>query len=226
MKTRRFFRTVWRLNALIILLAGVLACGFVAVATLALLRDITRTRHVSNVVNVAPEQRGRDRTSLGSFVRVEGTQVFRAPLNIEQEFDLSVASKETTSIQNYLFYDPALDRSYWLRAGAPALFADSHELPERDFEERLPIVAMLYEIVERDTDGDQRLTESDLKVIALADPAGTRLTPLLTGVAEVHAADITSGNAALIIYTTSGKLHAATVDVVARKVTHDSLIQP
>jgi hypothetical protein len=226
MKTRRFFRTVWRLNALIILIAGVLACGLLAFVMLQFLRDMTRTRHVSNVVNVAPEQRGRDRTSLGSFTRVEGTQVFRAPLNIEQTYELSVASKETTSIQNYLFYDPALDRSYWLRAGAPALFVGSHELPERDFEERLPITAMLYEIVERDTDGDQRLTESDLRVIAVADAAGTRLTPVLRDVAQLHAADITTGNAALVIYTTAGKLHAATVDVVTRKVTHDSLIQP
>ena len=226
MKKRRFFATVWRLNALIILAAGLLTCGVLAFAGFQMLRQATRPRHAANVVNVAPEQQGRNQTSVGTFSRVEGTQVFRAPLQMEQEYELTVSSKETTSVQNYLFYDPANDRSYWLRGGAPALFAETHELPEREYGERVPVVATLYEIVERDTDGDQRLTEDDRKTLAISDASGTRLTTLLKDVSEMHSATITAGNTALIIYTAAGKLHAATVDIAMQKVTRDSLIQP
>jgi len=110
-------------------------------------------------VNVADEQLDRSKAQLGTFEKIAGSAVLRAPLRLEQEYGFSSGSKGTSSVQNYLFYDPAGARAYWLVAGYEGLFLATHELPEREYTKpETPVVAIVYELVESDSTGDKRLT--------------------------------------------------------------------
>src|SRR2546423_3130289 len=52
-------------------------------------REATRTRRVSAVVNVAEDRIDRSRLQLGSFERIDGSSVLRAPLhNLDPETPL------------------------------------------------------------------------------------------------------------------------------------------
>jgi hypothetical protein len=224
---RRFFAIVWRINAILIMVTGVLAAGVLAFAGWQIYKDLARTRHASDVVNVANEQVDRSQVRLGQFVKVEGSQVLRAPLMVEQEYGFRSGTKEATAVRNYLFYDPASGRSHWLLPGNRGLFLETHDLPELDrWEGKKPVVAVVYELVESDTSGDRKLTATDQKVIALSDAAGSRFTRVLTGVEEMNGSVLIGESRLLVLYTSAATLKGAEIDVVTHKVLRDAAVQP
>jgi len=226
-KTRRFFALVWRANAILLLLMAILAVAVLSYAAFEIYRNATRTRQVTDVLNVADEQIDRSKVELGSFQTIAGSGILRAPLQIEQEYGFSSGSKETTSIQNYLFYDPSDGSSRWLVPGNKGLFLATHELPEREYvKPEKPVVAVLYELVDADTTGDQKLTASDAKVIAISNPSGSRFTRVLTGVQEVNGTTLTPGGRILVLYTSSATLKAAEIDVETHRIIRDAPLQP
>ena len=204
MTSRRVFAVIWRVNAVLILLTAVLACAVLSFGAWQIYRDATRTRRVSAVVNIAEDRIDRSRLQLGSFQKIEGSGVLRAPLQIEQQYAFGSGSKETISTQNYLFYDPASRSSHWLLPGNQGLFLSLRELPERgDSRPGRPIVAVVYELVEADT-----------------------TTRVLTGVEEINGVILTADARILVLYTSASTLKAAEIDVGTYKVIRDGPLQP
>jgi len=226
MTSRRVFALVWRVNAVLILLTAVLACAVLSFGAWQIYREATRTRHVSAVVNVAEDRIDRSRLQLGSFETIEGSSVLRAPLLIEQQYAFGSGSKETTSIQNYLFYDPASRSSHWLLPGNKGLFLSMRQVPERrDLKPDRQVVAVVYELVEADTTGDKRLTASDAKVVAVSTASGSRFTRVLTGVEEINGVTLIADARVLVLYTSASTLRAAEIDAGTYKVIHDGPLQ-
>jgi hypothetical protein len=224
--SRRVFAFLWRVNAVLILLTAVLACVVLLFVTWQIYRETTRTRHVSAVVNVAEDQLDRSKLQLGSFEQIDGSSVLRAPLRVEQQYAFGSGSKETSSVQNYLFYDPSSRSSHWLLPGNKGLFLATHELPERRASKpERRVVAVVYELVEADTTGDKRLTASDAKVVAVSNANGLRFTRVLVGVEEVNAVTLTADARILVLYTASSTLKAAEIDVATYKIIRDAPLQ-
>jgi hypothetical protein len=227
MTTRRVFALIWRVNALAILVTAILSCAVVSFAAWQIYRGATRTRHVAAVVNVAEQQLDRSKLRLGSFETIGGSNVLRAPLFIEQEYAFAAGSKGTSSIQNYLFYDPASRRSHWLVPGNKGLFLSMRELPERRESKRdTAVIAVVHELVEADTSGDKRLTASDVKVIAVSNASGSVFTRVLSGVEEINGVTLTTDARILVFYTRASTLKAAEIDVVTHKIIRDAPLQP
>jgi hypothetical protein len=226
MTSRRFFATVWRVNAIAILVTAVLACAVLAFAAWQIYKETVRTRHATGVVNVSNEEIDHSRLELGSFDDVAGTEVLRAPLQIEQSYGFGSGSKETSSVQNYLFYDPSDGSSHWLRPGNKGLFLSTRELPERKYSEpEKPVVAIVYELVEADTNGDRRLTESDDKTIAISDPIGSFFTTIIGGVEELNGTTLAKNGRVVVLYTANSTLKVAEIDVDTHKVIRDAPVR-
>jgi hypothetical protein len=115
---RRFFAVVWRANALLILVTAVLACAVLAYGAWQIYRETTRMRQATGIVNVAEERIDRSKVELGRFEAIAGTDMLRAPLQLQQVYGFSSGSKEATSVQNYLFYDSGDGSSHWLVPGS------------------------------------------------------------------------------------------------------------
>ena len=214
MKSRLFFAKLWRWNAVLIFIAGLAAIGLVLVALVGMAFD----DGTENVVHVAPEDVRKSTTSVGVFERIDGSDILRAPLHLVQEVSGSY-SEESSAVQNYLFYDPSTAASYWLFSDRATLVASAKELPSRPYtEDAVPVVAVVYEHVPRDTNGDRQLTNHDLKTIALSDGRGKRFTPVLRNVTTLHAAELVNGNAIVIIRETAEKMRAVTIDLSTFRV--------
>jgi len=226
MKSRRFFATVWRVNALVIFVAGVLAFFALVFGCWQILKDMTLTRQASDVVNIADEQLDRSKAQIGSFEAIEGTNVFRAPLVIEQEYGLSSGSKETRSTENYFFYDSTTGNGYWLKPKGKGLILSTHELPGSEYGDgnKRPVIASVYEYVVADSDGDKRLTERDLKQIAISDPKGRRFTMLRDKVEEVNGTFLTSAGDIVILYTSGGTLRALVFGLQRFEIMKDAAV--
>lgn len=226
MTSRRFFATVWRANAVAILLTAVLACGVLSFGAWQIYKEATRTRQATGVLNVAEGQIDRSEVELGQFQTITGTDVLRAPLQREQVYGFGSGSKEATSVQNYLFYDPSDGSSHWLIPGNKGLFLAARALPEREYTKpETPVVIVVYELVEVDTSGDGKLTASDVKTIAVSDPAGRRFTRVLTGVQETNGTTLTGSGRVLVLYTAASALKAAEIEADTHRIVSDAPLQ-
>lgn len=225
MTRRRIFAAIWQANALLIFVAGILSIGVLSFALWQIYRETTRTRYATQVVNVAGEQVDRATRRVGRFEAVEGSPILRATLTLEQEYGFSSGSKETSSPQNYLFYDPRSGKSWWLLPEFDGLLLSTEQMPSRQYGEKAaPVVAFAYELIEADTSGDKKLTGSDRRTIAVSDPTGSRVARLFRDVDELNGAYI-QDDQLLLIYTSGGILRAAKVDRGTFAVTRDAVVQ-
>jgi hypothetical protein len=177
-------------------------------------------------MNVAEEQIDRSKVELGRFDVIAGTEILRAPLQLQQVYGFSSGSKEATSVQNYLFYDSGDGSSHWLIPGGKGLFLSARELPEREYSKpEKAVVVVVYELVEADTSGDGKLTASDMKTIAVSDPVGSHFTRVVTGVEDINGTTLTRSGRVLVLYTASSVLKTAEIEVETHKVVRDAPLQ-
>ncbi|MEO3712484.1 hypothetical protein [Roseateles flavus] len=92
MQTRRVFTLLWRVNALIILVVGLLATALLAAAGYLLLKDATRTRHVDDIARTALGDVRDSRAELGAFGPIHGSPLLRARLTVPQTYALGSGS--------------------------------------------------------------------------------------------------------------------------------------
>jgi hypothetical protein len=204
----KFFKYVWRYNALAI--AGVASLlGLLALSMVYdLVRSMTRDREVSNVVAVeeSPEAPSavHEVFRLGSPASIAGTAFMQAPLFREQYQDRSYYSKGSTgNIANYMFLNTIANQSSWLMKDAGQLFLSNWTLTER-----IPshsagagnAVAMVYQLVDKDTNADGVLTETDAATIATSGTDGTGFRKITEGLTTVHSVEQIANDRLLIFY--------------------------
>lgn len=209
MQSRKFFAQLWRINAVIILLVGLMAGAVLSIAGYMLLQDSMRTRHVDNVANTALGDVRESAAELGSFDSIQGSTVIRAPLTVRQTYSIGSGSKEAGSIRNYLYFEPATHSAYWLRPSMDGVILSSVALPSTEYSERKKsVVAHVHVIVDKDSNGDNRLTESDTKQIAISDPNGKNYRVLVPKADRLNEARILDSGRLLILYSSGSKLAA------------------
>lgn len=221
MKASQIFKYIWRINAVIILLVSLLASVSLAASALYLLLQATRTREVSNVVNVSNDNSVKAKTSIGLFDKVLGTEIIKAPLYTIQEYDYQAGAKESSSIQNYIFYDPTQKTSSWLRSKNYGLLLSMIALPENNNnveEKQTSTIAYIYLVVDKDTNNDQRINEKDQKQIAISDASGSRFKILIEGVDSYNGSSAIKNNRISLLYLSGKKLKAAEIDLRSQEI--------
>lgn len=215
MQTRKFFAHLWRINAVIILLVGLMAGVVLSITGYMLLRDSMRTRHVDNVANTALGDVLESAAELGSFDSIQGSTVIRAPLTVRQTYSIGSGSKEAGSIRNYLYVEPTKHTAHWLRSSMDGVILSSVALPSPAYgENKKDVVAYVHVIVDKDSNGDNRLTESDTKQIAISAPNGKNYRVLIPKADRLNEATILDSGRLLILYSLGSKLAAVELNPV------------
>ncbi len=229
MNRRKFFAALWRVNAVIICVLGALGCTAVTLVLVLLYKETSRERQVQDVLNVVGEGLNHAQASLSDFKSINGSTVLRASLEVKQEYSLASSSKSSYATQNYLFFDTANDSSYWLLPGFKGIIPTMTCLPEREqwSDSKVPVKAVVYELIERDSNKDGQITSADLKDIAISDPAGAHLTRVLENVDSFHSVHLLSnGTEAVVLYSAGGLPQAAHIDIATGKVLRNVQMKP
>ena len=229
MKSRRIFQYIWRINAIIILVTGSLAALSLTASGLYWLVQATRTREISDVINVAPDQSAKTKTEIGTFSLIAGTEIIKAPLYLFQEYDYRAGSKESSSIQNYLFFDPNQKGFYWLRPQNQGLILSMFTLPEATIpnsDPKQPAIAHLYFIAEKDTNNDKRIDDRDQKLLAISNPAGTNFKVLIDQVERFNGLSNLKDNQVSLMYTSGGKIKATAINVRSQEIISNTEFSP
>lgn len=213
MTSRRFFATIWRINAIVLLVVGVLACVVLVSTAFLFYKDATRTRHADDVARVAVGGGVPSKATLGNFDSLPKTSVLRAPLRVTQSYSIGSGSKEASSVRNYLFYEPSTRTTRWLKPSMDSLIVQTWSVPEDESREsRLNWVANVYAVVASDTSGDGVLTESDQIQIASSNPDGSNFRVLVEKADRVNEARLLAADKVLVLYSLGAQLYAVEFD--------------
>ncbi|MBT1510219.1 hypothetical protein KIP88_06865 [Bradyrhizobium sp. SRL28] len=199
-----FFKYVWRFNALAIAGAAVVCIllGLYAAATI--FKEETRSRRVTNVVNVGEKDNVSEEFALGSPTTIAGTPYVRIPLYRGQSYSASYYSKRSEqNAVNYLFLNISTNESRWLFERAGQLIVDSRVLFSKlksSPDEPQTGVGVFHVVVERDSNGDNRLTEKDAVSLATSAVDGANYRKLIEGIEQLYSVQQIADDKVLVLY--------------------------
>ena len=207
----RFFRGLWRFNALAIALASVLLIGLGAFILVNFMVSDWGGRRVRNVVAVPPsgEAPATERTyRLGRAQVVPGHDVMRVSLLVaEKRRRGSSYGKASDSTVNVGFVDPRTLETRWLYPHRDHLVLSVEPVGVRGDTVRrgfAKVDAFLVHAVEADTNGDGTLSARDDSRLSVVRPDGTQETTIATGVSSLNGKVRDEGGASLVVFYEKG----------------------
>jgi len=201
-----FFKYVWRFNALAIAVVAIGAILLGSYAAISIFGYETRERRVANVVNVGQNEEVSEQFFLETPEAVAGTSFVRVPLHRAQAYrggSFSSSSKHTYQIVNHLFLNIATNESRWLFESANQLILQSQSLFSKlkdSPDESRKTVGLLYVVVDKDSNGDGRLSERDSISLATSAVDGTGYRKLIEGIEQVYSARQVADDRVLVLY--------------------------
>lgn len=225
MEENRFYKSVWRFNAIVLMVAGILAIGVLLFAGYHILQDITRERGTRNIVNVSEDQAIDEKWELGRLYKIEGTAYVMVPLTSDQNYAQSYYSKSSNSARNYLFIDTKNNLRKWLFQTNEYLVADINFLLEKTYNAKdHKVRAILYTVIEKDTNRDKRLTDKDEMTIAISLPSGQGYKKILTGIDFLVGHQVLDEESMLLVYQKGGSGYTANLSLIDLSISNETEI--
>lgn len=195
MNATRIFRQVWRINALLLLLAGLIGVVMLSAGAFLLARDAFGQRHVSDVVRDDAGAVHDENMWLEESTTVTGPRRILA-LKASQSYSYGSLEKDSSSTRNLLFIDLETGVSHWLMPNSKHLilewqtvdrqgrfqsswFSDNVQAPEW----------VVAEVVSKDGNEDGVLNRDDpgsLVLVRLADWKQWQLVELMERAVTHH----------------------------------------
>lgn len=206
MEDNSFFRFVWRINGLVIMVGGLMAIVVLAFSGYKIAKDITRERGVRNIVNVKEEKNVQEKWQLGNLSKVQGSPYVMISLNSDQSYAQSYYSKALSSVRNYLFINSSSNEKHWLLETNQYLITNATFLlsEKEDCSKPKNVIAILYKIVKDDTNNDGRLTGDDLQTIGLSLPTGQGYKEVINGIDQFIGYSLVDEGSVLVVFQRNG----------------------
>lgn len=202
MLPRHFYRTVWRINSVLILVAFFIVVCLLGLAFLQITNEFFGRRTVNHIINTADGEIQRERLTISTSERLTGSDYFLISLQSDQDYQQSYFSKTARAIRNYAFVSPS-GATNWVYPHNRFLFTEAVALPSN---KRCGVAetarGVLFVVRKEDTNDDRRLTYNDHGIIALARPDGDGFQEVLTDVLRLISSDVT-GDILVLVYQSS-----------------------
>lgn len=204
-KPTRLFRYIWRIDAILILIAGAL---ITIGATALIIPEIRRSapQKDSLVTNTGPDDASSLQLQLGHAEVVPGTAVLRAELQTEKE-GKGFSSGGYSETRNILFIDPDKKEGRWLLPDNEHVIEDSTEVLEKSSGSASQIVATAAVVRAA---GDS----SKPGRILLFDATGKKVVEVAKDATDLRLATLT-GDYVLVLFERNHRLVRANFDPVS-----------
>ncbi len=221
MEENRFFRLVWRINGVAIMLVLLF---IMVVGGIDLIAEMIPHDQPSVITNIAADPAGEEKWSLGSIEEIDGTQFAYIPL-ISEKKNIAVSAPAFSKSglhsygggyfspsRNLLFVNKQTREMNWLFKNNGQLIADIDMVSlKKKCDEESKVDLILYRIIKRDTNADSQLSSEDVADIAISYPDGSRYTEIIPTVDRIFGTLNLEVNEILILYQSKGKGYAATI---------------
>ena len=218
-RSARFFRVVWRINALLILVAAAAAaCGVIVFVGSEAVSSVQQ-RSAEAVVAPVPGKSPDPALQLGSFGAISGTSLYRALLAAPGRGSVS-RSDPGSDVHNVLVFDGEAGTARWLLPGDKELIVYNRDVdPPSTKEGPRPPVATI--VLVKPVSSNPEAAEG---TILASDLAATDVREVAAGVRAIHGASLTTAGQLSIIFEQKGQYHLALLDATTRKVVSDRVI--
>ncbi|MET0679150.1 MAG: hypothetical protein ABW175_25400 [Bradyrhizobium sp.] len=201
----RFFKYVWRFNALVVAGASIIVVLLGLYAAVQVFMPDTRSRRVTNVVDVGDKDTPSDEFALGRATVIEGTPYVKIPLYRGRPYSPSSLSLTggTQRAVNYLFVNTSSGESKWLFEVAGQLITESEVLYDKARNspgESRRGIGVVYTLVERDSNGDNRLTDKDALSLAFTKIDGSTYRKLIENAKRFDYVGQVADDKVLVLY--------------------------
>ena len=204
-KSNKFFRYIWRIDAILILVAGALITIGVAAFLVPEIRRST-LRNDSPVVDTGLTDASSLRLQLGHAELVPGTGVLRAELQTEGDAK-GFSSGEYSETRNILFIDPDQKNGRWLLSDNEHVIGDNTNVLEKSTGPTSRTVATAALVWAA---GGPSKTGR----LLLFDPTGKKVVEVAKDAAQLRLATL-SGSDLLLLFERNNRLVRATFDPVS-----------
>jgi len=199
MNRPRFFRSLWRINAVIIFLIGV---GIVCVTGYALVSELVRHHGDTAAPPVAKDVKTQEELRFGAPFPVSNTRFVRIDLNATVP-EVAMSSSERVQVRNLLTIDMLSGVARWLLPTHQQKIAEREDVGETN---EAPI-ATVVRVAPLDDNGDDTLY--------VTDPSGEHVRQVATHVSSITG-EVKSGASEIsIIYESHGRYHCLKYDTAA-----------
>jgi hypothetical protein len=220
-KENRFFRFVWRVNGLSLLL---LAMCLIAIGGYELVGLLFSANKPPIVQSVADDPGNKEGWHLGEVHEIPGSQYLFVPLvsenkNVKQGGTFAPAAVAQSSrwpgyyqpSRNVLFIDSDTMDMKWLFGGNGQLIASINLLATKPSKPDDKARAILYLVIKNDTNHNGILDESDLSSIAISNAGGAGCRELVSSADRLIDARLVGQDSALILYQAKGVAYAMNI---------------
>ncbi len=220
MEENKYFRFVWRINGISIML---LLLFIIGVGGYNFIKDIVPIQRPPVITNVAVDPQGEEKWTLGRPESIDGTQFICIPL-VSEKKNISIPEPGMGKVgssygrgyfdptKNLLFVNKQTREMRWLFKDNRQLITEMDMLSaQKQDDKNRTIDAILYKVISKDTNGDKKITPEDLADIAISNPDGTRFMKVFQSVERVFGAVTVGGREVVVLYQSKGKGYASTI---------------
>jgi len=205
----KWFRWLWRCNALLIFAVGLLAVALLGYVSYEFYQDSRSTRNTADIVNLAADEAIDESWRLGQFEKLSGQDQLLVPLYSDQNYRQSYYGKSTLSTRNLLFIDSNSLTKRWLFKEHNYLIERHSPLSYSAPSGTGPVVAMLYQVVKQDSNQDQRLSAEDLSNLSISRPDGSGYRQLVGNIESLIDYQLLAEQQLLVLYKQQGQSYLA-----------------
>ena len=228
MKSDKFFKWVWNLNGLVLFSGLIIAILFVFYQLASVIfKDQILVKKTT--LNLAQDDNKEENWRLGYPHKISGTDFYFIALESEKLFveksevlgmysEFGGSSYKPTRSKNVLFINSITNNSVWLFKSIEQLIIDIMPLVDDEFNERSATRAISYEVINSDTNLDNKLDNTDNRTFALSKVDGSNYTEIITDYNRIVESGLNSDGELFVIFINNNVVYSMLVDLITFEI--------
>ena len=228
MKLDKFFKWVWHLNGLVLFGGLIIAMLFVLFQLASVIfKDQNLIKQTT--LNLAQDDNKEENWRLDYPHKISDTDFYFIALESEKLFvekseglgmysEFSGSSYKPTRSKNVLFINSITNNSVWLFKSIDQLIIDIMPLVDDEFNERAATRAISYEVINSDTNLDNKLDNTDNRTFALSKVDGSNYTEIITDYNRIIESGLNSDGELFVIFINNNVVYSMLVDLITFEI--------
>jgi len=228
MESDKFFKWVWHLNGLV-LFSGLIIAMLFGLFQLASVIFKDQNLIKQTTLNLAQDDNKEENWRLGYPHKISDTDFYFIALESEKLFvekseglgmysEFGGSSYKPTRSKNVLFINSITNNSVWLFKSIDQLIIDIMPLVDDEFNERAATRAISYEVINSDTNLDNKLDNTDNRTFALSKVDGSNYTEIITDYNRIIESGLNSDGELFVIFINNNVVYSMLVDLITFEI--------
>jgi len=223
---KRFFRVIWKINALLICLAGLLLTVMLTFALFSMLQSMLWDRHGAAIAvrskSETPTPKEIAKLSIEKVESLDGTTIVRCTVQSgdsgSSKMD-SLSRYSPLATCNYIFFDTTTNQQTQLFPTNTNVIVESNDFyfPSTPCDKRVTKWTS-YIVADKDTDNDGVISASDLKSLAITHADGKDFHVYLTDLDRVLKTELIGENDFYVFYEQNHTVSVSRIDLSNQKI--------